>query len=117
MVELQKWLPEINPEWFWTIQVFIVVLVTVFANYFLKRFIARVLLKLNRTRTQWDDIIVKAMSRPLSKTSQLRLIRMHGKPSLQSDELFDTEQWRQSIARLKIFNRYQYPSESGDFFE
>ena len=66
MVELQKWLPEINPEWFWTIQVFIVVLVTVFANYFLKRFIAGVLLKLNRTRTQWDDIIVKAMSRPLS---------------------------------------------------
>ena len=66
MVELEKWLPDVNQEWLWTIQVFIVVLITVFANFFVKRFIAKILLKLNRTRTQWDDIIVQAMSRPLS---------------------------------------------------
>ena len=66
MVELEKWLPDVNQEWLWTIQVFIVVLITVFANFFVKRFIAKVLLKLNRTSTQWDDIIVQAMSRPLS---------------------------------------------------
>ncbi|MCH8177359.1 MAG: mechanosensitive ion channel family protein [Proteobacteria bacterium] len=66
MFELDNWLPEFNGEWFWMIQVFIIVLTTVFANYFVKRFIARVLLRLKRTRTEWDDIIVKAMSRPLS---------------------------------------------------
>lgn len=66
MFELDKWLPEFNREWFWTIQVFIIVLTTVFANFFVKRFIAKVLLRLKRTRTEWDDIIVKAMSRPLS---------------------------------------------------
>jgi len=66
MFELDKRLPEFNREWFWTIQVFIIVLTTVFANFFVKRFIAKVLLRLKRTRTEWDDIIVKAMSRPLS---------------------------------------------------
>ncbi|MFV2031403.1 MAG: mechanosensitive ion channel family protein [Gammaproteobacteria bacterium] len=66
MFELDKWLPNFSPEWFWTIQVFVVVLITVFANFFVKRFITKVLVRLNRTRTHWDDIIVKAMSRPLS---------------------------------------------------
>ena len=65
MTELEKWLSEINPEWLWTLQVFVVVLITVFANFFVKRFVARLLLKLNRTRTPWDDIVVKAMLRPL----------------------------------------------------
>ena len=63
------------------------------------------------------DEILESLNGYNNPTSQLRMIRMHGKPSLQSDELFDTEQWRQSVARLEIFNRYQYPSESGDFFE
>ncbi len=66
MFDLEKWLPEFNREWVWAIQVFAVVLITVFANFFVKRFLAKVLIRLNRTRTQWDDIIVKAMSRPLN---------------------------------------------------
>lgn len=49
--------------------------------------------------------------------SQLRMVRMHGKPSAQSDNIFNTEQWQQSVARLAFFNQHKYPSESGDLFE
>lgn len=68
MIELEQWIPGIDKEWFWVFQVFAVVLITVVANFFIKRFIAKMLLKLNRTRTRWDDILVKAMSRPLGWT-------------------------------------------------
>ena len=66
MLDLQQWLSGIDHEWLWTIQVFIVVLITVFANFFAKRFLIRMILKLDYTDTRWDDIVVKAMSRPLS---------------------------------------------------
>ena len=63
-----------------------------------------------------DEILdmLKGYNNP---TSQLRMIRMHGKPSLQSADIFNTEQWQQSVARLEFFNQHQYPSGSGDFFE
>lgn len=66
MTELEQWLAQIDRERFWILQVFAVVLVTVVANFFAKRFIAKMLIKLNRTKTRWDEIIVDAMSRPLS---------------------------------------------------
>ena len=65
MNELEKWIPYLDQEWPWTVQVFFVVLITVFANFFIKRFLVRMLNKLTRTKTGWDDIVVKAMSRPL----------------------------------------------------
>ncbi len=63
-----------------------------------------------------DEIldVLKGYNNP---TSQLRMIRMHGKPSLQSDDLFNTVQWQQSVTRLEFFNQHQYPSDSGDFFK
>lgn len=63
--EIEQWIPGLDREWFWVIQVFAVVLVTVVANFFIKRFLAKMLIKLNRTKTRWDDILVEAMSRPL----------------------------------------------------
>jgi len=65
MLELEKWIPGVDREWLWTVQVFIVVFVTVFANFFIKRFLARMISRLGKTKTNWDDILVKAMSRPL----------------------------------------------------
>ncbi|MCP3688032.1 MAG: mechanosensitive ion channel family protein, partial [Gammaproteobacteria bacterium] len=65
MFELDKWIPGISQEWLWIVQVFIVVLITTFANYFIKRFLARVLSKLGGTQTNWDDIVLQAMTRPL----------------------------------------------------
>jgi MscS family membrane protein len=66
MLDLQQWLSGIDHQWLWIIQVFIVVLITVFANFFAKRFLNRILVKLNYTDTRWDDITIKAVSRPMS---------------------------------------------------
>jgi len=63
---LQQWLSGIDHEWLWTIQVFFVVLITVFANFFARRLLTRMTLKLGYTNTHWDDIVVKAMLRPLT---------------------------------------------------
>jgi MscS family membrane protein len=65
MIELEQWIPDINGKWFWIFQVFAVVLLTAVANFFIKRFILKVSLKLNRTKTRWDNITVEAMTRPL----------------------------------------------------
>ena len=66
MLDLQQWLSGIDQEWLWTIQVFVVVLITVFGNYFAKRLLTRMILKLDYTDTRWDDIVVTAISRPLT---------------------------------------------------
>ncbi len=66
MKDLQQWFSGVNYEWLWVIQVFIVVLITVFVNFFAKRFLTRMIFKLDYTDTRWDDIVVKAMSRPLT---------------------------------------------------
>lgn len=65
MLDLEKWIPGIDREWLWAVQVFIVVLITVFANFFIRRFLTRMVLKLTSTSTNWDDIVVQAMTRPL----------------------------------------------------
>ena len=66
MLELKQWFMSINPEWLWVIEVFMIVLATVFANFFAKRFIKKALHGLNRTSTNWDNILLEAMSRPLT---------------------------------------------------
>ncbi|MFT4607988.1 MAG: MscS family membrane protein [Gammaproteobacteria bacterium] len=68
MSEIEQWIAKIDSDWFWVLQVFGVVLVTVVANFFVKRFIGKILLKLNRTKTRWDEITVESMSRPLNWT-------------------------------------------------
>lgn len=65
MSGFENWLPEINREWVWVIQVFCVVLATVFATFFCKRILAKMLKKLGQTRTRWDEIVLTAMTRPL----------------------------------------------------
>ncbi len=64
MLELKQWLTSINQEWLWTLELFLIVLATVFANFFVKRFLAKALRRLHRTSTQWDNILLEAMSRP-----------------------------------------------------
>ncbi|MCP4980250.1 MAG: mechanosensitive ion channel family protein [Gammaproteobacteria bacterium] len=64
MFDLETWLPGFDREWAWVIQVFVVVLLTAFASFFTKRFLARMLKKLGQTRTRWDEIILDAMTRP-----------------------------------------------------
>jgi len=56
----------IDREWIWVVQVFVVVLFTAFASFFIKHFLAKMLKKLGRTTTRWDDIVLIAMTRPIT---------------------------------------------------
>jgi len=66
MFDLEKWIPGFDQDWLWAIQVFVVVLATTFASFFIKRFLARMMIQLGRTSTRWDDIILTAASRPIT---------------------------------------------------
>lgn len=66
MFNLEDWLPGIDREWLWVVQVFVVVLITAFASFFAKRILARVHKRLGHTPTKWDDIVFGAMMRPVT---------------------------------------------------
>lgn len=66
MFNLQNWIPGIEEGWVWVIQVFMVILVTAFASFFIKRLLTRMLTRLSRTATRWDDIVLKSMKRPIT---------------------------------------------------
>lgn len=66
MSNIENWLNAFSGEWAWAMMVFVVVLATGFASFFLKRLLARVLKKLGRTSTYWDDVFVEAMRRPVT---------------------------------------------------
>jgi MscS family membrane protein len=59
-------IPGLSGEWSWVIQVFLVVLVTAFASFFIKRMLAKMLARLSRTSTHWDDILLQAAWRPIT---------------------------------------------------
>ena len=66
MFNLENWLPGIDREWLWVVQVFVVILITAFASFFVKRLLARVHKRLDYTATRWDDIVFGAMMRPIT---------------------------------------------------
>jgi len=66
MLELKQWFMSINQEWSWGLEVFMIVLATVFTNFFAKWLIKKALHKLHQTRTNWDNILLEAMSHPLT---------------------------------------------------
>ena len=63
------------------------------------------------------DEILDALSDYNNPTSQLRMIRLHGEPSLQSPDLFNTQQWQQATSQLGQFNQQVFSTDSGDLFE
>lgn len=50
----------------WVVQVFIVVFVTALANWTQKRIVAKLVVKLERTRTYWDDALFDAARKPVT---------------------------------------------------
>lgn len=50
----------------WIVQVFIVVFITAFLNWIQKRVISRLIIKLERTRTYWDDALFEAARKPFT---------------------------------------------------
>ena len=64
-MNLETLIPGLEQEWVWILKVFIIILITAFASFLLKRFLAKLLVKLNRTSTRWDDLLVESMRRPV----------------------------------------------------
>jgi MscS family membrane protein len=62
----EKWLTLVSEQWIWIFQVFAIVLATVFANFFARHFIRKLLRRLHKTETNWDNILLQAISRPLT---------------------------------------------------
>lgn len=66
MQQLFNKLPQVDPQWSWVVSVFIVVLMTVLGNFFARKLLLKLTEKLNKTLTQWDDVLVDAADRPLT---------------------------------------------------
>ena len=63
------------------------------------------------------DETLAALTDYNNPTSQLRMIRLHGEPSAQSTDLFNTQQWQKAISQLEHFNQQDFTGDSGDLFE
>lgn len=66
MQTLQSYFAGVDPELIWIFQVFVVVLGTAIASFFIKLLLSRMKLKLGKTNTRWDEIVLQALSRPVS---------------------------------------------------
>ncbi|GAB3477309.1 mechanosensitive ion channel family protein [Marinomonas epiphytica] len=49
----------------WIVRVFIVVLLTLFINFFVTRLLSRIDKQLERTKTPWDNVLLEAAKKPL----------------------------------------------------
>jgi MscS family membrane protein len=65
MFGLEKWIPGVNPDNAWIVQVFAIVLATALVNLVVRRSLQKLAKRVNQTENRWDDIIFTAMSRPV----------------------------------------------------
>lgn len=65
MFGLEKWIPGINSENVWVVQVFAAVLVTALISFVVRRILAKLAKRVSQTKSIWDDVIFTAMSRPI----------------------------------------------------
>lgn len=63
------------------------------------------------------DEVLESLQDYNNPTSQLRLVRLHGRPEQSSFDLFDSSDWQLATAKLQQFNQQSILSESGDLFE
>lgn len=66
---------------------------------------------------QGADEILDSLTNYNNPTSQLRMIRLHGEPSSQTLDLFNTQQWQMATGQLDDFHRQDFFGDSGDLFE
>ncbi len=53
-------------DWGWISQVFLVVFAALVAKFILRRFLGRLAIRLEKTKTPWDDALLHSMQRPLN---------------------------------------------------
>ena len=63
------------------------------------------------------DEVLDSLKGYNNPTSQLRMVRLHGKPEKPASNLFDRKDWLQATAKLQQFNKKTILSDSGDLFE
>jgi len=63
------------------------------------------------------DEVLDSLQGYNNPTTQLRMVRLRGKPEPAIADLFTSPRWRQATSVLRAFNRQKMPSESGDLFE
>lgn len=66
---------------------------------------------------QGADEVLDSLTNYNNPTSQLRMIRLHGEPSSQTLDLFNTQQWQMATGQLDDFHRQDFFGDSGDLFE
>ena len=66
MQELSNYLEFVGKENIWMAEVFLVVLISMFINFFQKRALDRIHEKLKDTQNLWDDLLIVAIKRPLT---------------------------------------------------
>ncbi len=63
------------------------------------------------------DEVLEALHGYENPATQIRMIRMHGRPPKDATDLLNTRSWRQAVELLEEFNQQAMPADSGDFFE
>lgn len=64
MIQLENWIPGLDREWVWAVHVFIVVLATALASFFVRRLLVRLIKRLDRKSTRWDNVVFDAIQLP-----------------------------------------------------
>ena len=66
MQSIIDYLAQLGSEQAWILHVFIIVLLTMLANFIAKRLLSRLEEQLSKTATLWDDALIKAARKPLA---------------------------------------------------
>jgi MscS family membrane protein len=66
MFDWQNWLPGLNPELMWIVKVFFIVLAIALVSFISKRVLRKMTAKVRNTQNRWDDVLLKAVARPLT---------------------------------------------------
>ncbi len=55
-----------SAAYFWIAEVFLIIFMTLLANFFARRFLAKLEVKLAETQSPWDDALLNALAKPLA---------------------------------------------------
>ncbi|MCP4389366.1 MAG: mechanosensitive ion channel family protein, partial [Gammaproteobacteria bacterium] len=66
MFDLAKWIPWLDPDLVWVLQVFIIVLATALISLIVNRLLGKMAARASLTSNRWDDIVLIALTRPVS---------------------------------------------------
>jgi len=66
MFDWQNWLPGLNPELMWIVKVFFIALAITLVSFISKRVLRKMAAKVSNTQNRWDDVLLKALARPLT---------------------------------------------------